>query len=292
MNQQPAALLIGPSLNTLTPAQLEEIARLIKPEMIDALDENEGEWNANEAAEDPSKSSLHPRYKFIFSNKDVDDEPGPERITFWEWTKSQSDLGEEADTHEWEIRLGEIIGPFGDSWEVLHVVRWFLEHGWTWATPISGGSAPKDPRFVLPQEPAPGLLMSMAVRFDHAIGLPGYYDDPMFASGEPAQRVSHQRRLESTLATMRQLYEEVSGYGFYSYVNKSRLPNQQAWSAASSLRPGYYWCRRGPSDDAPTIIKVTEIHGSLHIWEFEFPLIQSLEDYSSGWEFQPVFPTT
>lgn len=62
-----------------------------------------------------------------------------------------------------------------------------------------------------PKEPPLGLLMSMAMRYDHGLGCPGYYDSPMFAG----QGVSHAQRVESTLRTMRQLYEEVSGYGFY-----------------------------------------------------------------------------
>ncbi len=59
----------------------------------------------------------------------------------------------------------------------------------------------------LPKDPTPGLLMSMAMRYDHALGCPGYYD--MLGEGE------HEKRLQSVLTTMRQLYEEVSGYGFY-----------------------------------------------------------------------------
>lgn len=59
----------------------------------------------------------------------------------------------------------------------------------------------------LPKEPPPGLLMSMVIRYDHALALPGYYD--MLGEGE------HEKRLRATLATMRQLYEEVSGFGFY-----------------------------------------------------------------------------
>jgi hypothetical protein len=69
----------------------------------------------------------------------------------------------------------------------------------------------------LPKEPPPGLLMSMAIRYDHALGLPGYYDQMaavwwMGTTPSP----SHAERLESTLRTMRQLYEEVAGHGFYS----------------------------------------------------------------------------
>lgn len=60
----------------------------------------------------------------------------------------------------------------------------------------------------LPKHPSPGLLMSMAIRYDHALAIPGYYDQ----FGEPGD---HQRRLESTLRVMEQLYEEVAGHGFY-----------------------------------------------------------------------------
>ena len=63
----------------------------------------------------------------------------------------------------------------------------------------------------LPKDPPPGLLMSMAIRYDHALGCDGYYDHPVFGQG-----LTHKQHLEGTLITMRQLYEEVSGYGFYS----------------------------------------------------------------------------
>ncbi len=61
---------------------------------------------------------------------------------------------------------------------------------------------------MLPKNPAPGLLMSMALRYDHALGVPGYYDE-LFGKGE------HEKRLQSALRLMRQLYEEVAGVGFY-----------------------------------------------------------------------------
>jgi hypothetical protein len=55
--------------------------------------------------------------------------------------------------------------------------------------------------------------MSMALRYDHGLGCPGYYDQPIFQTHEFSP--SHAQRLESTIGTMRQIYEEVSGYGFY-----------------------------------------------------------------------------
>jgi hypothetical protein len=57
--------------------------------------------------------------------------------------------------------------------------------------------------------PTPGLLMSMAIRYDHGLGVPGYYDS-LLGPGE------HQKKVMSTLAVMAQLYEEISGQGFYS----------------------------------------------------------------------------
>ncbi len=62
----------------------------------------------------------------------------------------------------------------------------------------------------VPKEPPEGLLISMAVRYDHGLGCPGYYDDSPVQLGP-----THAQRLESTISTMRQLYEEVAGFGFY-----------------------------------------------------------------------------
>ena len=69
------------------------------------------------------------------------------------------------------------------------------------------------------KEPSPGLLMSMALRFDHALGMPGYYDsqNKMFSRGASGQKQpTHAMRLASTLVQMRQIWEEVAGNGFYS----------------------------------------------------------------------------
>ena len=60
-------------------------------------------------------------------------------------------------------------------------------------------------------EPTVGLLMSMAVRRDHGLGYPGYYDDPAFGGAG-----WHQRRLDAALGYARQQHEEVVGHGFYS----------------------------------------------------------------------------
>src|SRR4030066_466181 len=68
-------------------------------------------------------------------------------------------------------------------------------------------STRRRPWMKLPKEPPLGLLMSMALRSDHGLGVPGYYDQ---------LGIDHNKRLKSTLATMRQIYEEVSGHGFYT----------------------------------------------------------------------------
>jgi hypothetical protein len=65
----------------------------------------------------------------------------------------------------------------------------------------------------LPKTPPEGLLMSMALRYDHALGCPNYYDQSLLSS---TSGITHQQKLDSTLSTMKKLYEEVAGYGFYS----------------------------------------------------------------------------
>lgn len=67
-------------------------------------------------------------------------------------------------------------------------------------------------RSELPEEPPYDLLFSMALRYDHGLGCDGYYD-MLYGDGE------HNKRLESTISIMRQLYEEVSGHGFYRWAN-------------------------------------------------------------------------
>ena len=78
-----------------------------------------------------------------------------------------------------------------------------------------------------PKEPPMGLLVSMALRDDHGLGVPGYYDDGLVHA---ATGVSHQQRFEAAIARMRQIYEEVSGHGFYS-------PDKEAEYAARAPSP-------------------------------------------------------
>lgn len=76
------------------------------------------------------------------------------------------------------------------------------------ATGPAGDVQPQTPTKV----PPAGLLMSMAMRMDSGLGVPGYYDQPFF---QMAESLTHRQRLESMLRCMRQVWEEVAGCGFY-----------------------------------------------------------------------------
>ena len=78
---------------------------------------------------------------------------------------------------------------------------------------IAALHAERDSAVLVPIVPTPGLLMSMAMRYDHALALPGYYDKPRIGRYGDA---THAQVLEATLSQMRQLHEEVAGTGFYS----------------------------------------------------------------------------
>lgn len=88
-----------------------------------------------------------------------------------------------------------------------------------------------DERRLLPKDPPAELLLSMALRFDHGLGLPGYYDS-LYGEGE------HELRLQSTLAQMRQLYEEVSGYGFFDWSKYAEAAAVIATSAPAAPQAG------------------------------------------------------
>lgn len=69
----------------------------------------------------------------------------------------------------------------------------------------------------LPQNPPDGLLWNMALRYDHGLGCDGYYDIINNESGY------HERRVQSTLRQMRQLYEEVRDYSWAKEVDCAML---------------------------------------------------------------------
>lgn len=70
-----------------------------------------------------------------------------------------------------------------------------------------------------PKEPPRELLISMACRYDHALLIPGYYNQQIF---QKMGRPSHEQIYESTIRQMKQIYEEVVGDGFYSKENASK----------------------------------------------------------------------
>ena len=71
---------------------------------------------------------------------------------------------------------------------------------------------------LVPILPSEEQLTSMAVRSDHGLGVPGYYDSCLFA----ADGVTHEQRLEGAKRQMSQLYEEGIGEGF---LRLPELPN-------------------------------------------------------------------
>lgn len=60
----------------------------------------------------------------------------------------------------------------------------------------------------LPKEPPPALIESMCLRYAHDFGLDKDPDVPLSCGWTPEGR-------EALRRTMRQLYEEVAGHGFY-----------------------------------------------------------------------------
>lgn len=85
---------------------------------------------------------------------------------------------------------------------------------------------------MVPREPLVELLVSMAVREDHGLGVPGHYDQPFYASATGA---THAQRMDAALATMRKVYEEVVGDGFYW---PERAERYRAMISAAPRSPG------------------------------------------------------
>lgn len=111
-----------------------------------------------------------------------------------------------------------------DEGRILSVIAEFEPVKGDMGNPISI----PDGYVLVPVEPTPGLLMSMAIRRDHALGCPGYYDLDMFTAGG---HVGHQRILEVAISEARKQHEEVVGTGFYS------AEKEAGYAAMLSARP-------------------------------------------------------
>ena len=91
-------------------------------------------------------------------------------------------------------------------------------------TPSAIEAAEKEKLEEMFSNPSEALLMSMAIRLDHGLGVPGYYDQ--FEEG------GHKKRLERVLSNVRQVWEEVAGCGFYSKEREGYYLNLLAESRA------------------------------------------------------------
>lgn len=85
---------------------------------------------------------------------------------------------------------------------------------------------------LIPVEPTDKLLLSMAIRYDHGLGVPGYYDQPVFGG----ENIGHEARLRAALITMRQLHEEVVGAGFYTAASTPESARDQ-YAGAGKMIP-------------------------------------------------------
>jgi hypothetical protein len=92
----------------------------------------------------------------------------------------------------------------------------------------------------LPKEPPPGLLISMALRQDHGLGVPGYYDATPWGDAPVAER--HWRRFQGAVNAMRQLYEEASGHGFWSPENDCEYVATYVAAQPDAARPAGASC--------------------------------------------------
>ena len=76
---------------------------------------------------------------------------------------------------------------------------------------------------VLPEEPAEGLLNSMAICYDHAFGVQLFNED----------EEKHKERQRRILVLMRKFYDEIAGYGYYKYKEN---PNQKKILSAHDFK--------------------------------------------------------
>ena len=103
------------------------------------------------------------------------------------------------------------------------------------------------------KEPPIWLLMSMAIRMDHALGILGYYDSLMFSLQSGDDEPTHAQRLEAALTTCRQLWEEVVGRGFYKPEKEAGYVALRSANSGSEVKakaePGWMGNINGPGSD-------------------------------------------
>ena len=104
------------------------------------------------------------------------------------------------------------------------------------------------------KKPSIGVLMSMAMRQNHALGCPGYFDlMPMMSGG-----VSHARHLEVALSDAGKLYEEVVGTGFhspekdagYESIARQSLPEETFKDIVETIDENYAWLEKNAREEA------------------------------------------
>lgn len=97
----------------------------------------------------------------------------------------------------------------------------------------AGELAQPDGWVMVPREPSIGRLVSMAIRSDHGLGVPGHYD--RISELTAGDFGSQKSRMESAIRSMRQLYEEATGQGFYQPEKEDAYA---AMLAATPTPPG------------------------------------------------------
>ena len=123
METQTETLLTGRSLKTLTPAEIEELLALAGVGMNE-IGQTDGLYE-----EDEGKPSQHPKFPIFYESRNLGTGES-ERLRFTTWS-SNGDAGDYSST-ECFIELGEIWCGWGPV-NVVPVVKWFLDHGWSWS---------------------------------------------------------------------------------------------------------------------------------------------------------------
>jgi hypothetical protein len=87
---------------------------------------------------------------------------------------------------------------------------------------------------IVARTPSPALLMSMAARHDHGLGVPGYYDQLKAFFLENNDGPTHAQAVAAALREMAKLHEEVVGDGFYNPLDESFHANMLLQSKAQT----------------------------------------------------------